>query len=96
MEKQSAGLAVPGQNASASSVIYYEVTKMEEEQNKAEIVEEMPKTDALFDEKGQANLVKEDIENDNVDLSKIKKFISSPWFPIFCILFIALIYFLCL
>ena len=46
MEKQSAGLAVPGQNASASSVIYYEVTKMEEEQNKAEIVEEMPETEA--------------------------------------------------
>ena len=46
---------------------------MEQEQNKAEIVEEMPKTDALFDEKRQAKIVKEALESEERSEKLLKK-----------------------
>ena len=64
---------------------------MEEEQNKAEIVEEMPKTDALFDEKGQANLVKEALESKEKDAIAWRKRIK--YFIGFCIAVILIFYF---
>ena len=64
---------------------------MEQEQNKAEIVEEMPKTDALFDEKGQANLVKEALESEERSEKLLKKRVM--YFCLFCIVVIVILYF---
>ena len=58
--------------------------------------EERAKNEALFDEKGQDKVVKEALEKEEEEAiawNKVKNVICSPWFPIFCILVIAFIYF---
>ena len=69
---------------------------MEEKVEEHLSAEERAKNEALFDEKRQANIVKEALEKEDLDAiawDKVKNFICSPWFPIFCILIIAFVYF---